>query len=545
MWGARGWALSHARPPVLQACGRGPLSTSCGCGGVGVGTRRQAVGAARGRPRGGVGRLLPGFRASAVGRSPTPDCPALGRAAVAHYPLALGAGGVGVATRNQSPSVRSCKLALCVAGRQEGARGGGVFYLGLEPSRLGALPCPTACPWDVRPGPATHWLWVRGVWAWGPVINPTAHALASWLCALWGQHNGAPEGRLWPECEASGIGRSPTPDHTSLGRAAGARYPLAMGAWSVGVGASHQSHSARSYGLALRAVGRHEGAQGGGGRLLPACGTSRVGRSPTPKLPSFGRAAGARYPLDGGAGLVGVGTRHRRHSARSCKLALRAVGAAGRRQGEAPLACVWGVWGGALTHPRPPVLGACGQVALPTGHGCGECGCRDSPPIPQRALLRAGFARCGAARGFPWGGGGLLPGVGRPRWGAIPRPTACPLGVQPGPATHWLLVRRCGRGDPSPTPQRALWRAGFARCGGSTRVPGGRSLLPGCGASGAGRSHARPPVLGACSRGPILTGCGCRGCERGDPSPTPQRSLLRAGFACCGGGTRAPRGGTP
>ena len=31
MWGVRGRALSHARPPVLGVCGRGPLPTGCGC----------------------------------------------------------------------------------------------------------------------------------------------------------------------------------------------------------------------------------------------------------------------------------------------------------------------------------------------------------------------------------------------------------------------------------------------------------------------------------------------------------------------------------
>ena len=76
------------------------------------------------------------------------------------------------------------------------------------------------------------------------------------------------------------------------------------------------------------------------------------------------------------------------------------------------------------------------------------------------------------------------------------------------------------------------------------RVPGGGRLLPGCGASGVGRS----PTLDhssfrACGRGPLPTGCGCGGCGRGDPSPTPQRALLRAGFEHRGGGTRAPRGG--
>ena len=66
-----------------------------------------------------------------------------------------------------------------------------------------------------------------GVWAWGPVTNPTARALASWLCALWGQHEGARGGRPLPWCGASGVGRSPGPDHP-LFRACG-RGPLPAG----------------------------------------------------------------------------------------------------------------------------------------------------------------------------------------------------------------------------------------------------------------------------------------------------------------------------
>ena len=62
-----------------------------------------------------------------------------------------------------------------------------------------------------------------------------------------------------------------------------------------------------------------------------------VQRSLTPDRPSFGRAAGARYQLAVGAGGVGEGTRHHRHSTRSCELALRVVGAApGRPQGGVP-----------------------------------------------------------------------------------------------------------------------------------------------------------------------------------------------------------------
>ena len=75
------------------------------------------------------------------------------------------------------------------------------------------------------------------------------------------------------------------------------------------------------------------------------------------------------------------------------------------------------------------------------------------------------------------------------------------------------------------------------------RVPGGR-LMPGCGASGVAR-YPTPDhsSFRASGRSPLPTGCGCRGCRRGDPSPTPQRALLQAGFARCGGGTRGAGGG--
>ena len=65
--------------------------------------------------------------------------------------------------------------------------------------------------------------------------------------------------------------------------------------------------------------------------------------------------------------------------------------------------------------------------------------------------------------------------------------------------------------------------------------------MPGCGVSGVGRSPTPDySSFRACGRGPLPTGCGCGEYGRGDPSPTPQRALLRAGFACCGGGMRVP-----
>ena len=206
----------------------------------------------------------------------------------------------------------------------------------------------------VRPGPTTHWLWLRGVRAWGPVTNPTACALASWLCAFWGQHEGARGGRLVPGCGKSWVGLSPSPVHSSFRACGRGPLPTGCGCGGAGVGTCHQPHRARSCELALRAVGarpgkaplawvcsvrgralshlrplvlsavwpgpashwpwvrgmrawesvtyptarplaswlcaqwgRHEGARGG--RLLPWCGPSGVGRSPTPNRPRPGR----------------------------------------------------------------------------------------------------------------------------------------------------------------------------------------------------------------------------------------------------------------
>ena len=336
--------------------------------------------------------------------------------------------------------------------------GGGASCLGVGRPGWGAPPPPTARPLGGLPRPTTHLLRVRGVRAWGPVTNPTARALASWLCALWGQHEGARGGRLLPGCGASGVGRSPTPDCPPSRRAAGAHYPLAVGAGGCGLGDPSQTPQRALLRAAFARCGGGMRAPWGGG-LFPGCGASGVGRSPTPDCPPSGRAAGAHYPLAVGEGCAGVGTRHQPHSARSFELALRAMG---------------------------------------------------------------------AARGRPGGGASFL-GVGRPVSGALPPPTARPLGGLPGPTTHWLWMRGGAgvgtRHQPHSVPsfELALRAVGAAR-----GRPGGR-LLPGCGASGVGRSptpDCPPSGRAAGAHYPLAVGAGR--CRHGDPSPTPQRALLRA-----------------
>ena len=436
-------ALSHARLPVLGACGRGPLPTGCGCRGYGHGDPSSTLQNARlgaGFARCGGSTRAPegggGIRRWALSYARPPILGACDRGPL---PTGCGCGG----RRRWDPS-RTPQRALLQAGfarfggstRAPRAMGGSC--LGVGRPQVGPLPRPTARPLGVRPGPATHWLWVRGLLAWGAVTNPTSRALVSWLCALWGRHKsirgGAPVALVWG-VRGSGALPLPAARHWRVRPGPATRWLWVRGLWVWGPVINPTERALASWLCAL--WGRHEGARGGG--------ASGVGRSPMPDQPSLGRAAGAHYLQAVGSGAVGVGTRHGSHSALYCKLALRALGAVRGRPGPGgALAWVYGVQGWVLSHARPPVLGACGQ--------------------------------------------GL-------------RPTCCGRGG-------------CGRGKPSPTPQRALLGAGFARCGGGTRVPRGGRPLPWCGKSGFGRSSTpdrRPMKRAAGARPPLAVGAGDMG----------------------------------
>ena len=107
----------------------------------------------------------------------------------------------------------------------------------------------------------------------------------------------------------------------------------------------------------------------------------------------------------------------------------------------------------------PPTARPLGGLPGPTTHwlwvrGGAGVGTRHQPHSAGSCELALRAVR--AARGRPGGGASCL-GVGRLVSGALPSPTARPLGGLPGTTTRWLRVRGgCGRGDPSQTPQRAL-----------------------------------------------------------------------------------------
>ena len=205
--------------------------------------------------------------------------------------------------------------------------GEGASGLGVGRPGSGALPPPTARPLGGLPGPTTIGCGSGEVRAWGPVTSPTARPLASWLCALWRRHEGAREGRLLPGCGASGVWRSATPHCPPSGRAAGGHYPLAVGTGGCGRGDPSPTPQ--------RALLRVGFARCGGGMRVPGGGASGLGVGrpgsgalPPPTARPLGGLPGPTTHWLWVRGGAGLGTRHQPHSARSCELALRAMGAA-------------------------------------------------------------------------------------------------------------------------------------------------------------------------------------------------------------------------
>ena len=507
----------------FRSCGRGPLPTGCGCGGCGRGdplpTPQRALLRA-GFARCGGGMRVPGGGASCLGAGrpwsgalPPPTTHSFGHAAGAHHPLAVGAGDAGAGTRHLPHGACSCELALHGVGATSGCPGGAPPAW-VQSVRALALSQPRPLVLSgMRPGLTSHWLWVRGVRVSGPVTNPTARPLASWLCALLRRHEGGRGGGLLPQSGGSGVGRSPNPDHSSF-RACG-RGPLPTGSGWGGCGRGDPTPTPQ------RALLRAGFARPGGGMRVPGGGASCLGVGvrdsgalPTPTTRPFGRAAGAHYPLAVGGGGAGVGIRHQPHSARSCEVALRALGAARGCPGGGASCLRVGVRGRTLSHPRPLVLS--GVRPEPTTHWLLVPGVRAWGPVTNPTARALASWLC-ALRGHHEGarGGRLLPGCGASRVGRSPTPDHSSfLACGWGPLPTGCGCRRVRRGDPSPTPQRALLRAGFARCGGGMRLPRGGPLLLGGGRPGSGAlppPTTRPFGRAAGAHHPLAVGAGGAG----------------------------------
>ena len=163
------------------------------------------------------GRLLPGCGTSGVGRSPTPHRPSFEACCRGTLPTGCGCQGCGCGDPSPTPqrAVLRAAFARC-GGGMRAPRGVPLVRAWGVRGRALSHPRPLVL-WGVRPEPTSHWLWVRRVRAWGPVTNPTARAFPGSLCVLWGRHEDARGGRLLPGCEASGVGRSFTPNCSLFG----------------------------------------------------------------------------------------------------------------------------------------------------------------------------------------------------------------------------------------------------------------------------------------------------------------------------------------
>ena len=214
-----------------------------------------------------------------------------------------------------------------------------------------------------------------------------------------------------------------------------------------------------------------------------------------------------------GPGCVGVGAQH-------CSLGLhalwglRAAGVVGGHPwGGWPATVVRGAWCQALSLPRPPVLRS------------GQPGVR-VPCVPGAVGAGVGTQH------FVLFVGAFHHGEGRLRSGAVPPPTARPLGGLLGSATHVLWARVCGCGGPTLSPWPACPVGAACRGGGGGPSPGGVAChrCEGRLVSGAvPPPAARPLERAARVPRPVCPGCG--GCGRGDPASAPQRAPLRAGVA--------------
>ena len=210
--------------------------------------------------RSGPGSPLPGCCCEGRMRSGAPPPPTarplgwlLGSATHVLWARVCGCGGRTLYPWPACPVGAACRRGGVVGGRP---RGGVACHCCEGRLVSGAVPPPTARPLGGLPGPPTHWLWVRG--GAGVGTHHQAHTARS--CELALRAVGAARGHPGGGASCLGVGRPgsgglPPLSARPLGRLPG---PTTHWLWvrgGAGVGTRHQPHSARSFELALRAVG--------------------------------------------------------------------------------------------------------------------------------------------------------------------------------------------------------------------------------------------------------------------------------------------------
>ena len=270
-----------------------------------------------------------------------------------------------------------------------------------------SLPLPPVL-WSGQPGSRDPVSRVRSVRAWGPSTGPKACALAGRRCSLWGWRKGVPGQGAFHHCEGRlRSGAVPPPTARPLGRLFGS--------------ATHMLWA----------------------RVCWCWGPTL---SPWPACPVGAACCGG----GGGPSPGGVACDH----------------------------CEGRLVSGAVPPPAAGPLERAARVPRPMCPGCARCGRGDPAPVPQRAPLRAGVARCGGGRRASPGGGAFHRCQGRLKSGAVPPPTARPLGGPLWSASRVLWARVCGCGGPTLSPWPACPVGAVCRGGGGGPSPGGAGPPP-------------------------------------------------------------------
>ena len=171
-------------------------------------------------------------------------------------------------------------------------------------------------------------------------------------------------------------------------------------------------------------------------------------------------------------------------------------GGGGPSPGGWPATVVRSVWCQALSLPRPPILWS-GQPGFrdPCVPGAVGAGVRTQHRSHNVRPCGPELLAVGVAEGRPPGGGAFYHCEGRLRSGAVPTPTARPLGGLLGSATHVPWARVCGCGGPTLSPWPACPVGAACRGGGRGPAPGGWPANVARGVWCQALSLPRPPVL--------------------------------------------------
>ena len=557
-----GRLVSGAVPPQaarpLERAAGAPRPVCPGCGPCG---REEPAPAPQPAPlRAGVARCGAGRRASpgggafhhcegplVSGAGPPLAARPLERAARVPRPVCPGCGPCGRGDPAPAPQRAPLQagVARCGGGRRA-SPGGDAFHHCEGRLRSGAVPPPTARPLGGLLGSATHVLWARVGGSGGPTLSPwPACPVGAACCGAGG--GPSPGGLACHRCEGRLVSCAvPPPAARPLERASGVSANCvsrvrSLRAWGPSTGPTMCALAGRRCSL----WGWRKGVPGGG--AFHHCeGRLRSGAVPPPTARPLG-------------GLLGSATH---------VLWARVCGCGGPILSPWP-ACPVGAAcrgdGGGLSPGRgglPPLCGASGvRRCLSPDRPSSGVGSRGSATRVSRVRSvrawgpRTGPTVCALAsrRCSLWGWRKGVPGGdafhhcdGRLRSGAVPPPTARPLGGLLRSTTHVLWARVCGCGGPTLSPWPACPVGAACRGGGGGPSPGGVGChrCEGRLVSGAVPPPAFSPLERAAGAPrPVCPGCGR--CGRGDPAPAPQRAPLRACVARCGGGGRASPGGVP